>query len=80
MVKKKIKEVPSSLRTWFLIHFIVDYLFGIPLLFFPKAFLRFCGLPVNDLLPLRLVGAALLAIGGVSYLNNKSGFETYNCY
>ncbi|MBS3171858.1 hypothetical protein J4449_04580 [Candidatus Woesearchaeota archaeon] len=78
MVKKKIKEVPSSLRTWFLIHFIVDYLFGIPLLFFPEAFLRFCGLPVNDLLPLRLVGAALLAIGGVSYLNNKSGFETYN--
>jgi len=24
------KEVPNSLRTWFVIHFIADMLFGIP--------------------------------------------------
>lgn len=80
MVKKKIKEViPKSLRTWFLIHFVLDYLFGIPLLFFPEYFLLFCNLPpVTDLLSLRLVGAALLGIGGISLLSNKAGFETYN--
>ena len=78
MVKKKIKAVPNSLRTWFFIHFLFDYLFGIPLLFFPKQFLILFGFPVIDFFAARLVGAALLGIGGVSLLSNKTGFETYN--
>jgi hypothetical protein len=78
MVKKKTKEVPNSLRIWFCIHFLLDYLFGIPLLFFPEQFFGLFSLPVFDTFSARLVGAALLGIGGVSLLNNKSSFETYN--
>ncbi len=78
MVKKKIKEIPNSLRNWFFMHFLFDYIFGIPLLFFPGQFLNLFNIQVGDLLAIRLFGAALLGIGGVSLLSNKANFETYN--
>ena len=61
-------EVPQSLRTWFVIHFIVDFIFGIPLLLFPAYTLSLFGFEAAELLTARLVGAALLGIGGVSFL------------
>ena len=69
--------VPSSLRTWFIIHFILDILFAIPLLFTPQAFLTLFGWTTIDPLATRLVGAALVGIGGESYLGRNASVEAY---
>src|SRR3989344_8427676 len=75
---KNPKEVPKYLKIWFLIHFIIDYLFAIPLLLFPVTFLKFLGWTTIDTLLARLISAALIGIGGVSLLENKSSLESYN--
>ncbi len=75
---KNAREVPNSLKIWFLIHFVIDYLFAIPLIFFPDSFLRFLGWTIVDNLSARLVGAALIGIGGISLLENKSSLDSYN--
>jgi hypothetical protein len=66
--------VPKSLKTWFTIHFFIDYVFGIPLLFVPAWTLGLFGfdLTVGGVLTARLVGAALIGIGGISLLHKKS--------
>jgi hypothetical protein len=61
-------KVLSSLRQWFLLHFMVDYLIGIPLLLAPEWTLALFGFAPVEVFTARLVGAALLAIGGVSLL------------
>ncbi|MBI4155481.1 hypothetical protein HY498_05350 [Candidatus Woesearchaeota archaeon] len=68
--------VPKSLRTWFVIHFIVDMLFAIPLMFFTNSFLSLFKITL-DLLSARLVAAAFLAIGGVSFLTRNASLESY---
>ncbi len=70
-------HVPASLRVWFLAHFIADMLFGIPLLLLPAFTLSLFGLSVTDLLFARLVGAALLGIGGASLTMRRAGKEAY---
>lgn len=69
--------VPSSLRIWFFIHFVVDMVFGLPLFFFPRQILTFLGWTTIDPFATRLVGAALLGIGLVSVIRNKEGIESY---
>lgn len=69
--------IPKSLRTWFVIHFIADYLFGLPLLIAPVWTLTLFGWDHVDPAITRLVGAALLGIGGESLLSRKAGRETY---
>ena len=69
--------IPNSLRTWFVIHFIVDILFAIPLLLVPAAFLQFLGWQSIDPYATRIVGAALLAIGIESFLGRGAGAESY---
>ena len=54
--------VPKGLRTWFIIHFIADYLFGIPLLLAPIWTMTLFGWASIDPATTRLVGAALLGI------------------
>src|SRR3989338_10556741 len=71
------KQVLSSLRTWFLIHFIVDYLFAIPLFIAPSWFLSLFGFTVIDPVTARLVAAALFAVGGISLLNRNESANTY---
>lgn len=68
---------PSSLRRWFVIHFVLDVLFGLPLLFFPQLILGLFGFSAVESVTARLVGAALLAIGGISLLARKEGKEVY---
>jgi hypothetical protein len=70
-------EVPLTLRRWFVAHFVVDLVFGLPLLFAPALLLRTLGWTTIDGASARLVGAALLAIGGQSYLGRNAGIETY---
>ena len=69
--------VPKGLRTWFIIHFIADYLFGIPLLIAPIWTMTFFGWASIDPATTRLVGAALLGIGGESFLGRDASVETY---
>lgn len=69
--------VPNGLRTWFVIHFVADMLFGIPLLFFPRFLLPFLGWSTYDPLTSRLVGAALMGIGLESLLGRNASAETF---
>lgn len=72
------KKVPKYLRVWFLIHFVVDVIFAIPLIFFPVWFLSSFAFPADEAVMARLVGAALIGIGGASLFANKKGWETYD--
>lgn len=69
--------IPKSLRTWFLIHFIADYLVAVPLFLFPVPLLTFFGWDVVDPVSARLVAAALFAIGGMSLVSRGEGREFY---
>ena len=69
--------IPSSLRTWFVIHFALDVILALPLIFAPVAFLTFFGWNTIDPLATRLVGAALMGIGIESYLGRNAGLEAY---
>jgi len=69
--------VPKGLRTWFVIHFIADYLFGIPLLIAPNWLLGLFGWPSIDPFSARLVGAALIGIGGVSLLERNASLDAF---
>ena len=71
-------EVPRSFRIWFIVHFVVDILFAIPLLVAPEWFLGIMGFETVEVFTARLVGAALIGIGGNSLLVKNGGFETYN--
>lgn len=71
------KEVPTSLRTWFIIHFIVDMFTGIPLLIFPELVLPVLGWNTIDPIATRVVGAALMAIGIESWLGRNAGVEVF---
>ena len=69
--------VSKNLRTWFVIHFIADFLFGIPLLIAPVWMLTIFGWPSIDPFTARLVGAALIGIGGESLLGRNANAGTF---
>jgi len=71
------KEVPNSLRTWFVIHFAVDMLTGIPLLLFPELVMPLLGWETIDPITSRVVGAALMGIGIESYLGRNASTEVF---
>jgi hypothetical protein len=70
-------DVPQSLRTWFVIHFAVDIVFAVPLLLAPGWVLALFGWQAVDPITSRLVGAALLGIGGASLLERNAGREVF---
>lgn len=74
----KKRSVPKSLRTWFIIHFFVDIIFGIPLLFFPEWTLGLFGIIVTETIMARLVGAALIGIGGASFFSYNKDKAVYD--
>lgn len=69
--------VPRSLRFWFVIHFVVDFIFAIPLLLAPVWLLMLFGFESPDPFTARLVGAALLGIGGESLLGWDGTLEAF---
>lgn len=69
--------VSKGLRTWFVIHFVADLLFAIPLLFFPKILLDIFNWGTYDPILSRLVGAALMGIGVESLLGRNASVETF---
>jgi hypothetical protein len=70
-------QVPQSLRTWFVVHAAIDLVAAVPLLFAPEAALHRLGWTCVDPVAARLVGAALLGIGGQSFLMRNAGVEAY---
>jgi len=78
MKSRVVQSIPSSLRTWFTLHFLVDIAFAIPLLFFPASFLSFLGWVAIDPFTARLVGAALVGIGGMSWWMRNEAREAYS--
>jgi len=70
-------EVPQALRKWFLVHFLIDFIFAIPLMVIPVSFLTSLGWQVVDPVAARLVAAALFGIGIESLLSYKAPAETY---
>ncbi len=69
--------IPAGLRHWFVAHFIIDTIFAVPLLLFPAWFLEILGFEATNLLLARLVGAALVGIGGVSLVMHKKDISAY---
>jgi hypothetical protein len=70
-------KVPVGLRTWFVIHFVADVLFAIPLLFFPQMLLDLFNWRTYDPIMTRLVGAALMGIGVESLLGRNASADTF---
>ena len=69
--------MPEALRRWFVLHFAVDMLFAIPVMLAPQWALGLIGWSPVDPVAVRLVAAALFAIGIESYLGRNAGRETY---
>jgi len=69
--------VPSSLRKWFIVHFIADITFAFPMFVFPVAFLSFLGWQQVDPITSRMVAAALFGIGIESLLSRNSSRESF---
>lgn len=69
--------VPKNLRRWFVLHFIIDILFAIPLMIIPDQFLTLVMWEPIDTLAARIVGAALLGIGFGGFLSKDEEIEAY---
>ncbi len=69
--------VPLSLRRWFVIHFAIDMLVGVPLLLAPEWLLPRLGWLFVDPVTSRLVGAAFMGIGIESLLGRNGGAEAF---
>lgn len=76
-MSESILKVPPGLQTWFVVHFAADMLFAIPLLFFPEVIMPWFGWQQVDPITSRLVGAALLGIGGESLLSRNASPEVF---
>ncbi|MBS3167522.1 hypothetical protein J4216_00150 [Candidatus Woesearchaeota archaeon] len=72
------REVPKSLKNWFLAHFIADLIFAIPLFLFPEFTLGLFKITSLDPATTRLVAAALIGIGGASLFSYNKNKESYN--
>lgn len=71
------EELPCGLRTWFVVHFVADLVFAIPLFVAPTEFLSLFGWTTCDPASSRLVAAALFGIGIESWLGRDSAPETF---
>ena len=70
-------RVPKTLRMLFLVHFILDMVFAVPLFVAPRAFLQLLGWDTIDPFTARLVAAALFGIGLESLIGINAGSEAY---
>ena len=71
------RDVPKSLRVWFVIHFVIDIIIAIPMLLVPELLMPLMGWSVVDPITSRLVGAALLAIGVESFLGRNASRDVF---
>ena len=77
-MKRVTPDVPTSLRIHFMIHFLIDVIFAVPLFFFPARFLDFVGWPYPaDPVAARLVAAALFGIGIESLICSRRTHDSF---
>lgn len=69
--------ISKSLRIWFIIHFVLDMVFAIPLMIAPVFVLELFGFGSVEVLTARIVAAALIGVGGMSLIMHKKGVEEY---
>ncbi len=69
--------VPLSLKRLFIFHFIVDYLIAVPLMFAPKTIMSLMGWQNAEPVTARLVAAALMGIGGISFIARNAKADAY---
>lgn len=69
--------VPPLLRASFVVHFVADLLFAVPLFLAPEVVLRLFGWTHVDPLSARLVAAALFGIGIESWLGRNASVEVF---
>ncbi len=69
--------VPTALKRWFVIHFIIDMIAAIPLFFFPEFILGLLGWTSVDTFMTRIVGAAFFGIGIESLLGRNACTDTF---
>jgi uncharacterized protein YjeT (DUF2065 family) len=65
------KQIPSGLKTTFLVHFIVALIFGLIYLLIPEVWGNLIKWPTQEPAVYRLVGAAILGFGTSSWLAYK---------
>jgi hypothetical protein len=70
-------NVPPGLRTWFIVHFLADVIFAVPLIVAPGPFLGLLGWSCVDPISARLVGAALAGIGVQSWIGRDDGPDAF---
>ena len=70
-------QIPGALKVWFIIHFIVDVLFALPLMIIPGIFLAFLGWQNIDVISARIIAAALFGIGLESFIGRNAGRQAY---
>ena len=70
-------EVPRTLRAWFVAHAVVAVAAALPLLVAPELALHRLGWTTVDPASTRLLGAALLALGGESFLARDAEVAVY---
>lgn len=69
--------VSDRLRFWFVVHFVVDMLFALPLFIAPHWMLQYFGWQTIDPFTSRMVAAALFGIGIESFLGRNGSAETF---
>jgi len=69
--------VPRALKNWFIVHFIADITFAVPLFILPEQFLTFMGWSAVDPITARMVAAALFGIGTESLLSRNSTIDSF---
>jgi hypothetical protein len=70
-------EIPKALRAWFVVHFIADTIFAVPLFIAPVFLLNLLNWQSIDPLMARMVAAALFGIGIESLLCIKLGKDAF---
>jgi hypothetical protein len=68
----RMTKISSGLRTLFLVHFVVGLVFGLIYLLIPGIFLGWLGVSVQDGLPYRIIGSAVLAFSASSWYCYKA--------
>ncbi len=68
----RVAQVPRLLPFWFVVHFVADVAFAIPLFLAPRWTLELLGWEAVDPIATRIVAAALFGIGIESLLGRNS--------
>ncbi len=69
--------MPTHLKTWFIVHFVADYLAAVPLMLFPEQVLGLLQWGTVDPIATRIVASAFMAIGGVSLIERNASVDVY---